>query len=186
MTNSYGPTGGLGAPSLSHHHSRTITLSPSLSLHHSRALTNAIALSHWRTRITLVQSLLLYHSISRAILLVYIILFIYLSSITVIVHFMRLPTEDSPWHCVPGPMAQANKPYVWIKCSELIPRDLHRCRPNQLQENPMIYRRTSIFSYRFGFMNIQKWFRAWVVDLFFSFLFIFLFLIPSSLLNFLP
>ena len=93
---------------------------------------------------------------------------------------------QKPKHCVSGPMAPANKPYVWIKSSELIPSDLSVCRPNRLQENPMIYRRTSIFSYRFGFMNIQKWFRAWVVVLFFSFLFIFLFLIPSSLLNFLP
>ena len=69
-------------------------------------------------------------------------------------------------HRVSGPMAPANKPYVWIKCSELIPSNLSVCRPDQLQENPMIYIRTSIFSYRFGFMNIRKWFWAWVVVLF--------------------
>ncbi len=39
--------------------------------------------------------------------------------------------------------AEANKPYVWIRCSELIPRDLSVCRPNQLPENAKIYRRTS-------------------------------------------
>ena len=75
-------------------------------------------------------------------------------------------TNATPIHCVSGVVAQANKPYVWIKCSELIPSDLSRCHPNRLQENPMIYRRTSIISYRFGFMNIQKWFWAWVVVLF--------------------
>ena len=69
-------------------------------------------------------------------------------------------------HCVSGPMAPTNKPFVWIKGTELIQSYLSVCRPNQLQENPMIYRRTSIFSYRFGFMNIQKWFWAWVVVLF--------------------
>ena len=39
--------------------------------------------------------------------------------------------------------AEANKPYVWIRCSELIPRDLTVCRPNRLLENAMINRRTS-------------------------------------------
>ena len=39
--------------------------------------------------------------------------------------------------------AEANKPYVWIRCSELIPRDLSVCHPNRLLENAKIYRRTS-------------------------------------------
>ena len=39
--------------------------------------------------------------------------------------------------------AEANKPYVWIRCSELISRDLSVCRPNRLLENAKIYRRTS-------------------------------------------
>ena len=46
-------------------------------------------------------------------------------------------------HCVFERWAEANKPYVWIRCSELIPRDLTVCRPNQLLENAMINRRTS-------------------------------------------
>ena len=46
-------------------------------------------------------------------------------------------------HCVFEREAEANKPYVWIRCSELIPRDLTVCRPNQLLENAMINRRTS-------------------------------------------
>ena len=46
-------------------------------------------------------------------------------------------------HCVFEREAEANKPYVWIRCSELIPRDLSVCRPNRLPENAKIYRRTS-------------------------------------------
>ena len=46
-------------------------------------------------------------------------------------------------HCVFEREAEANKPYVWIRCSELIPRDLSVCRPNRLLENAKIYRRTS-------------------------------------------
>ena len=46
-------------------------------------------------------------------------------------------------HCVFERWAEANKPSVWIRCSELIPRDLSVCRPNRWLENAMIYRRTS-------------------------------------------
>ena len=46
-------------------------------------------------------------------------------------------------HCVFEREAEANKPYVCIRCPELILRDLSVCRPNRLQENAKIYRRTS-------------------------------------------
>ena len=46
-------------------------------------------------------------------------------------------------HYVSGPRAEANKPSVWINRSELIQRDLSTCRLNRVQENAMIYRRTS-------------------------------------------
>ena len=46
-------------------------------------------------------------------------------------------------HYVLGPRAQANKPFVWINRSELIQRDLSTCRLNRVQENAIIYRRTS-------------------------------------------
>ena len=46
-------------------------------------------------------------------------------------------------HYVSGPRAEANKPFVWINHSELIQRDLSACRLNRVQENAMIYRRTS-------------------------------------------
>ena len=42
-----------------------------------------------------------------------------------------------------GRRAEANKPFVWISGSELIPSGLSMCRQNQQQENAMIYRRTS-------------------------------------------
>ena len=48
-----------------------------------------------------------------------------------------------PPHYVSGLRAQANKPFVWINRSELIQRDLSACRLNRVQENAMIYRRTS-------------------------------------------
>ena len=46
-------------------------------------------------------------------------------------------------HCVFERWAEANKPYVWIRCSELIPRSLSVCRPKQFLKSAMIYRRTS-------------------------------------------
>ena len=46
-------------------------------------------------------------------------------------------------HYVSGPRAEANKPFVWINRSELIQRDLSECRLNRVQENAMIYRRTT-------------------------------------------
>ena len=48
-----------------------------------------------------------------------------------------------PSHYVSGPRAEANKPFVWIRCSELIPRDLSVCCPDRLLENAMFNRRTS-------------------------------------------
>ena len=39
--------------------------------------------------------------------------------------------------------AEANKPFVRIRCSELIPRDLSVCCPDRLLENAMFNRRTS-------------------------------------------
>ena len=46
-------------------------------------------------------------------------------------------------HYVSGPRAQANKPFVWINRWEWILSDLSTCRLNRVQENAMIYIRTS-------------------------------------------
>ena len=46
-------------------------------------------------------------------------------------------------HCVFEWWAEANKPFVRIRCSELIPRDLSVCCPDRLLENAMFNRRTS-------------------------------------------
>ena len=46
-------------------------------------------------------------------------------------------------HYVSGLRAEANKLFVWINHSELIQRNRSACCLNRVQENAMIYRRTS-------------------------------------------